>query len=63
MNSLRLTNKEVKGYEVFLLWLGISIMLLFVTLSVLTAGSKIDDIFLGDDQYKTKEELNKEINE
>ena len=49
--------------NLFLLWLGVSVVLLFIAMSILTIGSKYDDITLGDDQYKTKEELNKEINE
>ena len=47
--------------NLFLLWLGISVILFIVIISILTAGSRFDDILLGDDQYKTKEELNKEI--
>ena len=47
--------------NLFLLWLGISIVLFFVIMSLLTVGSRFDDIMLGDNQYKTKEELNKEI--
>lgn len=47
--------------NLFLLWLGISVILLFIAMSLLTVGSRFDDIILGDDQYKTKEELNKEI--
>ena len=47
--------------NLFLLWLGISVVLFFVVMSLLTAGSRFDDILLGDDKYKTQEELNKEI--
>ena len=47
--------------NLFLLWLGVSIILFIVIISILTIGSKYDDIILGDDQYKTQEELNKEI--
>ena len=47
--------------NLFLLWLGISIVLFFVIMSLLTVGGRFDDIMLGDNQYKTKEELNKEI--
>ena len=48
--------------NLFLLWLEISIVLFIVIISILTIGSRYDDIMLGDDQYKTKEEINKEIN-
>ena len=47
--------------NLFLLWLGISIVLLFISMSLLTVGSRFDDIMLGDNQYKTKEELDKEM--
>lgn len=47
--------------NLFLLWLGISIILFIVIISILTIGSRFDDIVLGDDQYKTKEELDKEM--
>ena len=46
--------------NLFLLWLGISIVLLFISMSLLTVGSRFDDIMLGDNQYKTKEELDRE---
>ena len=48
--------------DLFLLWLGVSIILFIVIISILTIGSRYDDIMLGDNQYKTQEELNKEIN-
>ena len=48
--------------NLFLLWLGVSIILFIVIISILTIGSRFDDITLGDDQYKTKEELDREIN-
>ena len=48
--------------DLFLLWLGVSIILFIVIISILTIGSRYDDIMLGDDQYKTKEEIDKEIN-
>ena len=47
--------------DLFLLWLGISVILFFVIMSLLTVGSRFDDIMLGDNQYKTKEELDKEM--
>ena len=47
--------------NLFLLWLGISVVLFFVVTSLLTVGSRFDDILLGDDQYKTKEELDRGI--
>ena len=47
--------------NLFLLWLGISVVLFFVVMNLLTIGSRFDDILLGDDQYKTKEELDREI--
>ena len=47
--------------NLFLLWLGISVVLFIVIISILTIGSRYDDIMLGDNQYKTQEELNKEI--
>ena len=47
--------------NLFLLWLGISVILFFVIMSLLTVGSRFDDIMLGDNQYKTKEELDKEM--
>ena len=47
--------------NLFLLWLGISIVLLFIAMSLLTVGSRFDDIMLGDNQYKTKEELDREV--
>ena len=49
--------------NLFLLWLGVSIILFIVIISILTIGSRYDDIMLGYDQYKTKEEIDKEINE
>ena len=48
--------------NLFLLWLGVSIILFIVIISILTIGSRYDDILLGDDKYKTKEELDREIN-
>lgn len=47
--------------NLFLLWLEISIVLFIVIISILTIGSRYDDIMLGDNQYKTKEELDREI--
>lgn len=47
--------------NLFLLWLGVNIILFIVIISILTIGSRFDDIVLGDNQYKTKEELNKEM--
>ena len=47
--------------DLFLLWLGVSIILFIVIISILTIGSKYDDILLGNDQYKTKEELDRGI--
>ena len=47
--------------NLFLLWLGISVVLLFIAMSLLTVGSRFDDIMLGDNQYKTKEELDREV--
>ena len=49
--------------NLFLLWLGVSIILFIVIISILTIGSRYDDIMLGDNQYKTQEEIDKEINE
>ena len=47
--------------NLFLLWLGVSIVLFFVIMSLLTVGGRFDDIMLGDNQYKTQEELDKEM--
>ena len=49
--------------NLFLLWLGVSIILFIVIISILTIGSRFDDVILGDDKYITKEEIDKEINE
>ena len=47
--------------NLFLLWLGVSIILFIVIISISTIGSRFDDVILGDDQYKTKEEIDKGI--